>query len=223
LTNEHSTPHRWTPPTIVGLIVALLGPIATYPFAHTAFGTTFSPTRVVIGLVIHWINLAAVVAIVILWERRPLTSIGVVPMRWWTLPVGIVAGFVITFASGILVGTLGLHSDVEFVSKLQSLPVVLRALTALTAGVFEETLFRGYALERLTTLWGNKWLAGACTVVIFTLAHVPAVGWDHVLPVGIVSILVTLLYLWRRDLVLNMVAHTTVDAIGLLLAPLASR
>jgi hypothetical protein len=32
-----------------------------------------------------------------------------------------------------------------------------------------------------------------------------------------------LLYLWRRNLILNMAAHTTVDAIALLLAPLVSR
>jgi membrane protease YdiL (CAAX protease family) len=46
---------------------------------------------------------------------------------------------------------------------------------------------------------------------------------DHLVPVFIVSALITLLYLWRRDLVLNMVAHVTVDAIALLLAPALAR
>jgi membrane protease YdiL (CAAX protease family) len=93
----------------------------------------------------------------------------------------------------------------------------------LTAGVFEETLYRGYALERLTMIWGSKWAAAVVTVALFTLAHLPVVGIAHLLPVGIVSVFVTLLYLWRRDLILNMAAHATIDAIGLLLAPIIGR
>jgi membrane protease YdiL (CAAX protease family) len=42
---------------------------------------------------------------------------------------------------------------------------------------------------------------------------------DHLAPIFVVSSLITLLYLWRRDLVVNMVAHATVDGIALLLAP----
>jgi uncharacterized protein len=57
------------------------------------------------------------------------------------------------------------------------------------------------------------------TVLCFVFAHVPAVGVNHILPVLVVSIFVTLLYLWRRDLVLNMVAHATIDAISILVVP----
>ena len=68
----------------------------------------------------------------------------------------------------------------------------------------------------MATLLGNKWLAGGSTVILFTAAHLPAVGMAHILPVSIISVLVTLLYLWRRDLVLNIVAHATIDTLGLL-------
>lgn len=223
MANENPSHPRWPLATIVGLVVALVLPVATYPLGHSTVGAAVSLARIEIGVVAHWINLALLVAIVILWERRPLASIGLRPLRWWTLPVGIVAGFAITFATGILSSLFALTPDSEFAHLLQSLPLFLRVLLALTAGVFEETLFRGYATERLATLLGNKWLAGACTAVIFTLAHIPAVGTAHILPVGIVTIFITLLYLWRRNLILNMAAHTTVDAIALLLAPLVSR
>ena len=69
-------------------------------------------------------------------------------------------------------------------------------------------------------MWGSKWLAAAATLVLFTLMHVPAVGWAHLLTVGIVGGLVTMLYLWRRNLLVNVVAHATIDAVGLLVAPL---
>jgi membrane protease YdiL (CAAX protease family) len=50
-------------------------------------------------------------------------------------------------------------------------------LLVVTAGVFEETLYRGYALERLSSLWGSQWLAATATLALFTLMHAPAVGW----------------------------------------------
>ena len=65
----------------------------------------------------------------------------------------------------------------------------------------------------------SKWAAAAITVALFTLAHIPAVGLAHLLPVFIVSVLITLLYLWRRDLMVNIVAHTTIDGVALLLIP----
>jgi membrane protease YdiL (CAAX protease family) len=206
-----------------GLFVALIVPFLTFAVGRIVFGEEQSQARVVSGLVIHWVNLAALIAIVVFGERRSLASIGLRRIRWWTIPAGLFAGVAITFLSGTLVSALRLSSDVQFVTYLQSLPFVTRLLLALTAGVFEETLYRGYALERLTMIWGNKWVAAVVTVALFTLAHLPVVGIAHLLPVGIVSVFVTLLYLWRRDLILNMAAHATVDAIGLLLAPIIGR
>jgi uncharacterized protein len=95
----------------------------------------------------------------------------------------------------------------------------VRVLLVITAGVYEETLYRGYALERLSRYFGGKWIAAAITLALFTVAHASAVGAAQLAPIMIVAALVTLLYLWRRDLLLNMVAHSTIDAIGLLVIP----
>jgi membrane protease YdiL (CAAX protease family) len=53
------------------------------------------------------------------------------------------------------------------------------------------------------------------------LAHLPVVSLAYLAPVAIVSVFVTLLYLWRRDLILNMIAHATIDGIALLVMPIA--
>ena len=92
-------------------------------------------------------------------------------------------------------------------------------VAVITAGVFEETAFRGYALERLAPYVGGRWAAATLTLVLFALAHASAVGTAHLPPILIVGGLVTLLYLWRRDLLLNMIAHSTIDAIGLIVVP----
>ncbi len=215
---ENRSATKWV--TAAGIVFAFAAPVVAGMLTQAVFGGGQLETRAIVGLALHWLTFAVMILVVLRIERLPLTSIGVRSVRWWTIPFGVLAGIVITLASGLLVKVLGLHADASYVALLQTLPLVLRILLAVTAGVFEETLYRGYAFERLATATGSRWIAAACTVVVFTVTHAPAVGWSHLLPVGIVASLVTLLYLWRRDLVLNMVAHATIDAIGLLVAPL---
>lgn len=205
--------------TLLGLFLALAVP-ALPPFVEPIFfGTALTGTRIVWGIVVHWVNLAALIAVVMLLERRRLASIGLRPLHWSAIPLGLLAGLAIIALSGFLANAAGASSDMHFAAFLQSLPFATRLLLVVTAGVFEETLFRGYALERLASLFDSKWLAGAITVAIFSLAHIPAVGLAHLLPVFIVSVFVTLLYLWRRDLVVNVIAHATIDGVALLLVP----
>ena len=129
------------------------------------------------------------------------------------------AGIIIAIVSGLIAQGLRLRSDKHFVGFLQSLPLMVRVILVITAGVYEETLYRGYAIERLSRYFGGKWVAAVITVALFTCAHASAVGASQLAPIAIVAALVTLLYLWQRDLLLNMVAHATIDAFGLLIVP----
>jgi CAAX protease family protein len=206
--------------TLVGLFLALIVPLLV-PIVDTFFyGAEQTSARIEWGVAVHWVNLAVLIAVVILAERQSLTSIGLRSLRWWTIPLGLLAGVAITALAGAVVRALGVSSDQHFTAFLQSLPFSMRLLLVVTAGVFEETLYRGYALERLASAFDSKWVAAAMTVAFFTLAHLPAVGLAHLLPIFIVSLFVTLLYLWRRDLVVNVVAHATIDGVGLLLVPI---
>jgi membrane protease YdiL (CAAX protease family) len=205
--------------TLWGLLLALVVPTGLAFLAAPAYGTPEARAPLTWGILVHWANLAAVLAVVILAERQPPASIGLRPLRWWTVPLGLLAGLIILPLAAVLANAMGASADARFAAYLQSLPLTMRALLVLTAGIFEETLFRGYALERLASWLGNKWWAGALTAAIFTVAHLPAVGLAHLTPILIVSVLITLLYLWRRDLVVNIVAHVTIDGIGLLLVP----
>jgi membrane protease YdiL (CAAX protease family) len=205
--------------TVVGLLLALGGPPLVSIIGAALAGPDQTPARITWGIVIHWINLAAVVVVVLRAERRPLTSIGLRRFAWWTIPLGLLAGVIATVVTAILVKVLNLGGNSSFALMLMSLPLGTRLLVVLTAGIFEETLYRGYAFERIATWLNGKWAAAGLTLLMFTLGHIPAVGLDHLVPVLIVSSLITLLYLWRRDLVVNMVAHATVDGIALLLGP----
>jgi uncharacterized protein len=205
--------------TFVGLGAALLLPLLTNSVVTRVLGQTPSRTLVIAGLVIHWMTFALLLIIVVRWEREPLQSIGWRAPRWSTLPFGIVVGVTIAVVSAVLSQLLGLKPDTHYLAFLQSLPFVERVALVITAGVFEETLYRGYAIERLSKYFWGKWVAAALTLTLFTLAHAPAFGTGQLASIMIVSGFVTLLYLWRRDLLLNMVTHATIDAIGLLVIP----
>ena len=222
MTAAPSASKHSSPATSVGLFVALVVPFLSYAVGQLIFGVAQSDARVVSGLAIHWVTLAGLIAVIVFWERLPLASIGLRPVRWWTIPAGLLAGVAITFLSGALVTALRFGSDTQYAAYLQSLPFMLRLGLVVTAGVFEEVLYRGYAIERLTTICQSQWAAAIITVAFFILAHLPVIGFAHLLPVAVVSIFVTLLYLWRRDLILNMVAHATIDGIALLIVPLSA-
>jgi len=206
----------------LGLVVALVLPYLTYLLVGGIFGKEQSVARVVIGMVVHWINLLAVLFVVLQLERQPLSSIGLRPWRWGTLFFGVLAGFVVLLSYPLIAmlnSRLGLTTDESLFRFLASLSFWIRLGVVLTAGFFEETLYRGYAFERITYLTGSKWLAGVVTLAAFTLMHIPAVGFVHLLPVFIVGLFVTLLYIWRRNLALNIVAHIVIDGIALLVLP----
>ena len=88
---------------------------------------------------------------------------------------------------------------------------------ALTGGAVEETLYRGYAVERLATITGNTWLGGGIAALVFGLSHAPFWGMRFALatdlPFGMVM---TAFYLWRRDVVANILAHSTALAVAML-------
>jgi membrane protease YdiL (CAAX protease family) len=86
----------------------------------------------------------------------------------------------------------------------------------LRAAAFEELFYRGFVIERLTDLTGLRWLAAVISVTAFTLAHLEYWGWAHLMIAGFAGCLLTGLYLWRRDLACNMIAHLLTDGIGFL-------
>jgi membrane protease YdiL (CAAX protease family) len=75
-----------------------------------------------------------------------------------------------------------LGGDPSFAFLLLSLPFTTRLLVVITAGIFEETLYRGYAFEHLATWLNSKWAVAGVTLPMFTLGHIPAVGLDHLVP-----------------------------------------
>ncbi len=169
--------------------------------------------------VIWWTLVIMVLFYVRLIEKRPLTSIGFVSLGVKDFFIGILTGIVIVVGLGVIYYVLfpafGLNEDNQ-VNQLVATPFLWRFFSVIRAAVGEEILFRGYAIERLQEITGSKFVAAALSCTIFTLEHVGPWGWSHLLLAGFGGIILTVLYLSRRNLWVNIIAHFIVDGAAFL-------
>ena len=159
---------------------------------------------------------------VLVIERQSLASIGLRRPTVGTLVWGVIfvvplmASVMLCFA--VIFPLLGLHQDMATTRSIVAVPLWLQTATMLRAGVVEEIIYRGYAIERLTMLTERRWLAAILAGAVFIAVH--AGGWapSQLIVVAFGTTILTALYLWRRDLVACMIAHALTDIIGFALA-----
>lgn len=199
--------------TTLALLVGFALPIAGW--LAPGDGVTATVAREVV----FWLMTATVVLYVTAIERRPLASIGLGRPTWRSLGFGVL-GAVVVFGgmAGLYVFVLP-HLAPAYgtkVAEVRSLPFALRLEVVLRAAVFEEVFYRGFMIERLTALFRSRRAAATLSWGAFTAAHVRYWGASSVLLAGFGGLVLTALYLWRRDLVANMIAHALSDAAALL-------
>jgi membrane protease YdiL (CAAX protease family) len=200
----------------VGLLLAL-GCIGL-PFG-TWDGALASVAHMAANELVYWGLVAAVLFYVIRIEHRPLNSIGLRRPGSGDIIAALATGALMIAVLGLLYLVVfpALHWDeTQQMQTLTAVPFWLRLVSVVRAAVSEEVLFRGYALERVQELTGSRGAAGVFTWAVFTLEHLSYWGWHHLLVAGAAGALLTLLYLWRRNLWANMLAHFMVDAVGFL-------
>jgi uncharacterized protein len=203
---------------IFGLIFVLGIPVL--PLSR--WENEFSGTGHLVGYeVIWWAFVGLILLYVRSIEARPLTSIGFRALPWRDAAVGvatgilIVAGLVVTYS--VILPALHLNESQQ-VNQLAQTPLWWRGISVIRAAVAEEIAFRGYAIERLKEVTSS--LAGAATIscALFTFAHLGTWGWSHLILAGFGGVLLTVLYVWRRNLWANIIAHFIVDASAVLLS-----
>jgi membrane protease YdiL (CAAX protease family) len=205
---------------VAGLLLAFGLPELGLPkllFEDTAIGARNGREIVWVGfaiLMLIWVTQA---------EKLPLSSVGLIKPTWATLKWGalatvlLMATVMLSFA--VIAPMLGLRQNMAATAAIVQVPLWLFILTPVVAGVTEEILYRGYAVERLQFLCGRPWLAGVIAGAAFLLTHW-SWGGAQMIIVGFATIILTGLYMWRRDLWSCILAHTAADLIGFTLARL---
>lgn len=210
-------------PTFVGLGLALFA-LPIFMGMYRAIIGANQSNGLVLGREFAVFALVGLLLLIVRrWEHLPLSSIG---LRVNRLRTSLFRGF--WFAVVLLSATVGIYLLLRgFGVQLgkdgnvfhPSLFVV--SLSMLRAGVAEEVFYRGFAIERLQSLTGNKVLAALVPLTIFALSHYPQ-GVGGIVAVFVLGGILTLLYMKYRDLVANITAHFLGDFVLNVVLPLVS-
>ena len=95
----------------------------------------------------------------------------------------------------------------------EKLPLWLVTVIVFRAGFVEELFYRGFAIERLRSLGWPRAAAAIVPVMIFAAMHYTGGPVNMLMSFTLGGIL-TLFYLWRRDLVANIIGHFLADFIA---------
>jgi uncharacterized protein len=205
---------------LCGLIIALLLPLLPIG-SWVAPGV--SMTALLIREAVWWCYAAAIIGWLRFVEQLPLSSIGLhrptLKTFFYALlgTIALLLVFVIHFA--LIVPLFHLNAATAGAERnvILARPFWYRVLMVLRAAVVEEILFRGYLIEKVRQLTGKPVLAAALSVATFTYAHLSSWGVVHLIPVFAGGVIFAALYLWKRDLGANMIAHFVTDGVGFLL------
>jgi hypothetical protein len=197
------------PLTLATIVIALL----TLPLLVVAidlFGIVVSP---VVTIAIHWALAAIVFGIGRYAEGLSAPELGFRRPSWLDLGIIVplsVAILLVYALTDPLVDMLGLPVSPDAGLVGGGMGIDLAIALAVTTGVVEEVLYRGYPIERLFAYTDSSLVAGGVTWGVFTLAH--AVSWPlgNLLQTAVVAGLLTVMYLWRRTLVPVIGAHVAV-------------
>jgi uncharacterized protein len=212
---------------LAGLTVAWGGPVILLSPADRLLGAPDRMTTKILEQLVLWGLLAVIAAIVIFWEKQPLASLSLRPIRWSSLAWGLLlAAAMICVVMPSLTWALRVAGIPGFdagMARILILPLWFRVIAVVTAGIVEDTLFLGHTFNRLTLITGSYLLSGVLTVLVVSFLHFPNWGLGPVLAYFVAVGLGAGFFVWRRDLLANIVAHVTVDAMSIVIVPLLSQ
>lgn len=209
-------------PVIAGLAVALCG-IPLVELVASIFFTDAGLTEIAVrDILAKWLLAGVVVGIAVYVERRSLSSIGIKAPGWKDI-VGAILAFLLGAVSypftTPLVESLGLETTVGGLERVAAFPLLFVVALALTAAITEEILYRSYPIERISELTGSSVVGGGVTFALFVLFHIPFWGLGGTLQISVNAILLTLLYIWRRNLFTVILAHAITDIYAFVIIP----
>lgn len=166
---------------------------------------------------VEWLVFAVVVAGLVR-ARTPLSRI--VGERW-RLPrellrdIGIAAGFWVAAIAGLILLAWMLRIRTTGTTVLALLPhgaieIALWVAVAVSAGICEETIFRGYLQPQLIAMTGRREAGLVLAAAIFGLGHLYQ-GWRNAIVIGFYGLMFGVLAYWRRSVRPGMIAHAWHD------------
>jgi membrane protease YdiL (CAAX protease family) len=203
---------------LVGLFLSLgvaLLPLGRWGRAYSGLG------RLLGGELLWWAAVLVILFYVLVVERRPWSSVGFRRLTWRdVIPAAgtaVVAVVGMGLIYSLLFPTLHLQMNKRAMEGILSAPFWYRLMLVTRAAIAEELLFRGYPIPRLEELSRSRIFTALVSWAAFTYAHLSYWGAAQLIIAGWGGLVLTLLFLWRRNLWGNMIAHWLIDGAGFLL------
>jgi ribosomal protein S18 acetylase RimI-like enzyme len=137
--------------TLTGLSLALIVPLSLAMWGDKLFRNPDSLTSKCLQQLFLATLFAGICCIVIFWEKKPLSSIGLYGLRWQSIIWGLIfAAFLIFVYSPILIRVMnwfGIPGFENGLGKLTSLPIWYLIIAVVIGGIVEEGLY-GFTIER---------------------------------------------------------------------------
>lgn len=204
---------------LVGLVLAYL-PMWLPPLARLA-GADLGVGGPAASIVWNVLAVALLVAYIFGVERRRLDSIRLVRPGGKDLEWALIL-FGCHMAWTWLARVIRPPPPDEGTATITAMPVLAVLALILSAAVFEEVLYRGYPIERLTELTGRAWVALALTVPLFVLPHLVFFSPSWLLYQASGTVALFVLFVRRRNLIACMLLHLAIN-LPILIPTIASR
>jgi hypothetical protein len=170
---------------------------------------------VALGLRLRGIPLAVLIGDRWCSARALLHDIGIAGAFW-------VVSLLLLGVLSFLMGVTATGKEMSFLLPRGSLEIALWLVLSTSAGICEETVFRGF-LQRQFTAWTKSAVAGiAVSAIAFGAAHAYQ-GWRRALLIVFYGAMFGVLAHWRRSLRPGMMAHAWQDSVSGILGGLLQR
>ena len=176
-----------------------------------------------ITMAVEWL-MVAFIALGARWQGASLQTLtGGNSPNWRSIArdLGLAAAFLI--AANIVLGIVGLilqrfihttpKTDIRSLLPHTGLEIAVWMLLALTAGICEELIFRGYLQRQFTSWTGNAAAGIALQGIVFGVAHAYQ-GPKQILIIAVYGCMFGFLAWWRKSLRPGMAAHFFQDGLG---------
>jgi uncharacterized protein len=204
-----------SPFTFLGLFISLFGFVALR-LLFRGFGASSSLTADIWKELAIWLLAAVLIALVRFGERLPLKSIGLGNTPWrQSVRYGCILTGLCGVTAWIVLSFTG-YGHGPGSTEFNKIPIWFETLVVIRSGIVEELFFRGYAIERLESIGCGRVLSAAIPLALFAATHWTG-GIENIILAFVLGTIVTLFYVWRRDLVANMIGHGLSDFLGLVL------
>ena len=205
------------------MISGIALPIVLYPFFSVLF---LSPTqdllyRLIFSRLVIWVVLGVLYLYTRYGEMQPFLLWKEEKYNASFYIKAIIGVYLLCFASAIaahIPAWLGLHENNGVLNKMGTImkqyPVLL-VFGAITAGITEELVFRGYILSRLSLFFNNKHWPVLISAALFSFMHLGYKTLSEVIFSFLIGVVMAYHYQKYRNIKVVIIVHFLVDLIAL--------